>query len=72
MIILVVILSTLSFASLHLIKSKDNGYIRVKFGPLVFEYGKPPEAGDNAKTPDTPSPTGVEGGESDTSTSVGA
>ncbi|WP_155547653.1 hypothetical protein [Amycolatopsis camponoti] len=71
MIVLVVVLSTLSLASLHLVKGKDNGYIRIKFGLFVFEYGRPPTVTDKTRSPEKLPTAEAEGGESSTSTSAG-
>jgi hypothetical protein len=45
MIVLVVVLSVfcLTALALHLVKGAADGYLKVKFGPFLFEYGARPK-----------------------------
>jgi hypothetical protein len=53
-IVLVAVLATfcVSALALHLRKGTSGGYLKVKFGPFVFEYGTvAPASGDDGLTP---------------------
>lgn len=53
-IVLVAILAVFCLATLtlHLRKGKEDGYLKVKFGPFAFEYGSRPATGDDKAAPD--------------------
>ena len=59
-IVLVVVLSAfcLTVLALHLSKGDTGGYVKVKFGPFLFEYGARPKASTDQPAADKLSESG--------------